>query len=174
MRRLLSTSGIVLLGLFSGSSGLQELHYRYYEPLCQELSSLDKLLAGPPVKKLLFMTDAQAIATQHEPHWKVAYLTYSCTSTINPSKKGMLSILSVKNRLAQRTTKQLLEANQSHRRLWTQKGKPLLNLGFKDVYTKLNVMPSACLSEPDKQGLMKLLDAGSSARSRCRHNNGGA
>ena len=51
---------------------MQELHYRYYEPLCREVDSLDVLLQGPPVKKLLFMTEAESIAQQHQPFWKVS------------------------------------------------------------------------------------------------------
>ena len=50
---------------------VQELHYRYYEPLCREVDSLEVLLRGPPVKKLLFMTEAESIAQQHQPFWKV-------------------------------------------------------------------------------------------------------
>ena len=51
---------------------LQELHYRYYEPLCREVQSLDELLQGPPIKKLLFMTDAGKISSEHEPYWTVS------------------------------------------------------------------------------------------------------
>lgn len=82
----------------SGSQGLsrlvmQELHYRYYEPLCQEVGTLDRLLTGKPVKKLLFMTDAQRIAQEHQPYWQVAaqvkafghrnYLHCMCQAPVN-------------------------------------------------------------------------------------------
>lgn len=39
---------------------LEELHTRYYEPL-SEVMPLEELLAGPAVKKLLYMTEPQEI-----------------------------------------------------------------------------------------------------------------
>lgn len=35
------------------------------------MDSIDAMLAGPPVKKLLLMTDADSIAQRHQPHWSV-------------------------------------------------------------------------------------------------------
>ncbi|KAK9794386.1 hypothetical protein WJX73_003896 [Symbiochloris irregularis] len=49
---------------------LQELHERYYEPLTAVQPSLEAILQGPPVKKLLFMTDADVITKQVIPHWQ--------------------------------------------------------------------------------------------------------
>ena len=73
----------------SNLDGLQELHHRYYEPLCQELGSLGELLNGPPVKKLLFMTDAQAISAQHEPHWKVKFQNCILSPSFEMQKANM-------------------------------------------------------------------------------------
>lgn len=50
---------------------LQELHERYYEPLPDVASSLAELLDGPPVKKLLFMTDPAIVDGQLKPFWEV-------------------------------------------------------------------------------------------------------
>lgn len=50
---------------------LQELHTRYYEPLSVVPPTLEALLAGPPVKKLLFMTDPSVVESQLKPHWQV-------------------------------------------------------------------------------------------------------
>lgn len=52
---------------------MQELHERYYEPLAAVQPSLDAILQGPPVKKLLFMTDADVITRQVIPHWQVRH-----------------------------------------------------------------------------------------------------
>ncbi|EIE27200.1 HAD-like protein [Coccomyxa subellipsoidea C-169] len=51
---------------------LQDLHQTYYEPLARVASSLDEILAGPPVKKLLFMTDPSIVDRQLRPHWEAA------------------------------------------------------------------------------------------------------
>lgn len=48
---------------------LRELHDRYYEPLASVAPSLDELLAGPPVKKLLFMADEARILGEVAPFW---------------------------------------------------------------------------------------------------------
>ena len=53
------------------SVDLQELHEVYWEPLAQPQNSLQAILEGPPVKKLLFMTDASRIASAVLPHWEV-------------------------------------------------------------------------------------------------------
>ena len=57
----------------SGPAGLrkQELHNRYFEPLSEVAPSLAALEAGPPVKKLLFMTDPAVISGHVEPYWEV-------------------------------------------------------------------------------------------------------
>ncbi|KAK9806969.1 hypothetical protein WJX72_008996 [[Myrmecia] bisecta] len=51
---------------------LEELHTRYYEPLSRVAGSLEELLAGPPVKKLLFMTSPERVESLLKPHWKEA------------------------------------------------------------------------------------------------------
>lgn len=50
---------------------LQELHTRYFEPLSIVPPTLEAMLAGPPVKKLLFMTDPSVVDSQLKPHWQV-------------------------------------------------------------------------------------------------------
>lgn len=50
---------------------LQELHSRYFEPLSEVAPSLQALLAGSPVKKLLFMTDPAVVDARLKPHWQV-------------------------------------------------------------------------------------------------------
>lgn len=42
---------------------------RYYEPLAQEFGSIDALLAGPAVRKLLFMADPSLVDGLLKPHW---------------------------------------------------------------------------------------------------------
>lgn len=42
---------------------------RYYEPLAQECSSIQELLQGPAVRKLLFMTNPERIDGLLKPHW---------------------------------------------------------------------------------------------------------
>lgn len=51
---------------------LQELHSRYFEPLPEVLPSLAALSRGPPVKKLLFMTNPDFVHTHLQPHWQAA------------------------------------------------------------------------------------------------------
>lgn len=51
---------------------LQELHSRYFEPLPEVFPSLNALSRGPPVKKLLFMTNPDFVRTHLQPHWQVA------------------------------------------------------------------------------------------------------
>ncbi|KAL4419005.1 hypothetical protein ABPG77_000870 [Micractinium sp. CCAP 211/92] len=50
---------------------LEELHHRYYEPLAAVLP-LEEVLAGPPLRKLLFMTDPDAVEGHLKPHWSAA------------------------------------------------------------------------------------------------------
>ena len=38
--------------------------------------TLEALLAGPPVKKLLFMTDPSVVDSQLKPHWQVRHSTF--------------------------------------------------------------------------------------------------
>jgi Cof subfamily protein (haloacid dehalogenase superfamily) len=51
---------------------LVELHTRYYEPLAQECSSIEQLLSGPSVRKLLFMTDPSVVDGLLKPYWGAA------------------------------------------------------------------------------------------------------
>jgi hydroxymethylpyrimidine pyrophosphatase-like HAD family hydrolase len=48
---------------------LVELHERYYEPLAAVAPSVETLLEGEAVRKLLFMADAERIAADVRPHW---------------------------------------------------------------------------------------------------------
>lgn len=50
---------------------LEELHHRYYEPLAQ-VTSIEQVLAGPALRKLLFMTSAEAVDNHLAPHWRAA------------------------------------------------------------------------------------------------------
>lgn len=56
---------------------LQELNTRYFEPLPTVLPSLQDIKAGPPVKKLLFMTDPSVVDGKLKPHWRVRMLHYA-------------------------------------------------------------------------------------------------
>ena len=50
---------------------MQELHEVYWEPLAEPQRNLQALLDGPPVKKLLFMTNAARISSSVLPYWQV-------------------------------------------------------------------------------------------------------
>ncbi|KAL4430812.1 hypothetical protein ABPG75_006068 [Micractinium tetrahymenae] len=50
---------------------LEELHHRYYEPLAA-VAPLEEVLAGPPLRKLLFMTHPEAVEAHLKPHWSAA------------------------------------------------------------------------------------------------------
>ena len=45
----------------------------YYEPLAKVMPSLDAILQGPPVMKLLFMTDPQVVDAKLKPDWTVPF-----------------------------------------------------------------------------------------------------
>jgi len=53
---------------------VRSLHDRYYEPLALVEPSLAAVLAGPPVRKLLFMADAARVDAELRPHWEAALL----------------------------------------------------------------------------------------------------
>ena len=69
----------VHFGLVSMLAVAQELHQRYYEPLARIASSLDEIVQGPPLKKLLFMTDPAVIDTQLKPLWQARLIPPSPT-----------------------------------------------------------------------------------------------
>lgn len=48
---------------------VKELHETYYEPLAEVAPSLEALLAGAPVKKLLFMAPPVLVEAQLKPDW---------------------------------------------------------------------------------------------------------
>ena len=50
----------------------QALRDVYYEPLAQVMPSVDAILNGPPVMKLLFMTDPNVVDAKLKPDWQVA------------------------------------------------------------------------------------------------------
>ncbi|PSC68822.1 Haloacid dehalogenase-like hydrolase family isoform 2 [Micractinium conductrix] len=50
---------------------LEELHHRYYEPLAA-VTPLAEVLAGPPLRKLLFMTSPAKVEGHLKPHWEAA------------------------------------------------------------------------------------------------------
>jgi len=51
---------------------LVELHTRYYEPLAQEFNTVEDLLTGPSVRKLLFMAEPAVVDGLLKPHWGAA------------------------------------------------------------------------------------------------------
>jgi hydroxymethylpyrimidine pyrophosphatase-like HAD family hydrolase len=51
---------------------IRSLHDRYYEPLADVAPSVDRVLAGPPLRKLLFMTTAARVDAEVRPHWEAA------------------------------------------------------------------------------------------------------
>mmetsp|Transcript_27098 Transcript_27098/g.73240 ORF Transcript_27098/g.73240 Transcript_27098/m.73240 type:complete len:273 (+) Transcript_27098:348-1166(+) len=51
---------------------LQALHHVYHEPLATVLPSLEALLEGPPVRKLLFMSTPQNVTSTLTPYWSRA------------------------------------------------------------------------------------------------------
>ena len=53
------------------SCAAQALKDVYYEPLAQVMPSVDAILAGPPVMKLLFMTDPKIVDAKLKPDWQV-------------------------------------------------------------------------------------------------------
>ncbi|KAL3144565.1 hypothetical protein ABBQ32_004294 [Trebouxia sp. C0010 RCD-2024] len=56
---------------------IQELKDVYYEPLAKVLPSVDDILAGPPVLKLLFMTDPKIVDSKLKPDWQRFVREYS-------------------------------------------------------------------------------------------------
>ena len=57
---------------------VQELNDVYYEPLAEVVPSVDAILAGPPVMKLLFMTHPRIVDSKLKPDWQV--IPYLCHS----------------------------------------------------------------------------------------------
>lgn len=51
---------------------IQLLHDRYYEPLAVVAPSVDAVLSGPPLRKLLFMTTPEIVAERLKPDWEAA------------------------------------------------------------------------------------------------------
>ena len=49
---------------------LKDLHDIYYEPLARVMPSIEALLDGPPVKKILFQADPRIIQGEIKPHWE--------------------------------------------------------------------------------------------------------
>ena len=45
---------------------------RYYEPLAAVAPSVDQVVAGPVMRKLLFMTSPEVVERTLKPHWAVA------------------------------------------------------------------------------------------------------
>ncbi len=64
----------------------QALRDVYYEPLAQVMPSVDAILNGPPVMKLLFMTDPKVVDAKLKPDWQVAACyTLLVTCNLNSS-----------------------------------------------------------------------------------------
>lgn len=70
---------------------VQALRDVYYEPLAQVMPSVDAILNGPPVMKLLFMTDPKVIDAKLKPDWQVAacnILLVTCNHNSNRCCSG--------------------------------------------------------------------------------------
>lgn len=52
---------------------MQALKDVYYEPLAEVLPSVEAVLAGPPVMKLLFMTHPNIVDSKLKPDWQVTH-----------------------------------------------------------------------------------------------------
>jgi rRNA maturation RNase YbeY len=74
---------------------LEELHTRYYEPLPVVEPSLDALLAGPPVRKLLFMDTVERIAGEAHPHWAAMLAPRDSSSSSRRSSSSAASLASL-------------------------------------------------------------------------------
>ncbi|KAG2488445.1 hypothetical protein HYH03_012952 [Edaphochlamys debaryana] len=72
---------------------LEELHYTYYEPLAQVVPSIDALLAGPPVCKMLFMTDPATVSGQLTPYWRARLAAASAGAEVMQAVPSMLEIV---------------------------------------------------------------------------------
>ncbi|KAG1675313.1 hypothetical protein FOA52_015987 [Chlamydomonas sp. UWO 241] len=70
---------------------LCSLHTTYYEPLALE-ASLEALLQGPPVKKLLFMSDPRTIDTELLPEW-VTRLSGGSGASVMQAVPNMLEVV---------------------------------------------------------------------------------
>ena len=49
---------------------IELLHTRYYEPLADVAESVDAILSGPPMRKLLFMTSEEVVSSKIKPEWE--------------------------------------------------------------------------------------------------------
>lgn len=63
---------------------MQELNDVYYEPLAEVLPSVEAILQGPPVMKLLFMTDPRIVDSKLKPDWQVMQQWDCQTNTCPP------------------------------------------------------------------------------------------
>lgn len=57
-----------------------------------EVQSLDQILAGPPVRKLLFMSAPEDVASSHRPHWE-AFLSDNRIASLMQAVPDMLEIV---------------------------------------------------------------------------------
>ena len=60
----------------AGWGYVQALNDVYYEPLAEVVPSVDAILSGPPVMKLLFMTHPRIVDSKLKPDWQV--IPYMC------------------------------------------------------------------------------------------------
>ena len=69
---------------------IQALKDVYYEPLAQVLPSVDAILRGPPVMKLLFMTDPPIVNAKLKPDWQVNMHHALLSHWLQHKKQAML------------------------------------------------------------------------------------
>ncbi|GFR40335.1 hypothetical protein Agub_g877, partial [Astrephomene gubernaculifera] len=72
---------------------LRELHTTYYEPLAEVFPSVSSLLAGPPVRKLLFMADPDLVSAQLLPYWRGVLRGGSSGAQVVQAVPNMLEIV---------------------------------------------------------------------------------
>lgn len=72
---------------------VQALNDVYYEPLADVLPSVDAILAGPPVMKLLFMTHPTIVDSKLKPDWQVTY--HACVTNMLLGFASCLCVLTL-------------------------------------------------------------------------------
>lgn len=72
---------------------VRELHSRYYEPLARECSSVEQLLQGPAVRKLLFMAAPSVIETDVRRHWAAALRGGNAGAELLQAVPNMLEVV---------------------------------------------------------------------------------
>eukprot|EP00241_Pyramimonas_parkeae_P002343 CAMPEP_0114241078 /NCGR_PEP_ID=MMETSP0058-20121206/9445_1 /TAXON_ID=36894 /ORGANISM="Pyramimonas parkeae, CCMP726" /LENGTH=529 /DNA_ID=CAMNT_0001353589 /DNA_START=221 /DNA_END=1810 /DNA_ORIENTATION=+ len=69
---------------------LDELHEKYYEPVSEVVPSIQELMDGPPVNKLLYCAEPTTVDNVLRPHWE---LRVASRASLTQSQDDMLEIL---------------------------------------------------------------------------------